>query len=218
MTIVDAPRKARAHREDEQQPGRRMTEGRFLDWIWTARENRAEWVHGEVLMMSPVSFEHDQIAWWVRTVVQLFVKHHQLGVVCGPEVLMRLAVQKKQWRLPDVFFVEQSRAGIIKQNHCDGPPDLVIEVVSPDDPARDYREKYLAYEKARVKEYWIIDPLAKRIEGFTLTRAKKFRDIPDDTGRLHSTVLRNFYIRPDWLFGKKPKDVLDVLRELSVLK
>lgn len=120
--------------------------------------------------------------------------------------------------MSDILFVDQSRAHIIKPNHCEGAPDIIMEVVSPNEPARDYREKYLAYEKARVKEYWIVDPLAQHIEAFALARTNKFRPIPTDKGKLHSTVLPNFYIRPDWLFGKKPKDVLAVLRELGILR
>ncbi|MCY2953985.1 MAG: Uma2 family endonuclease [Planctomycetota bacterium] len=215
MTIVDTPQQRNKHNDVQGHPGRRMTERQFLDWI--EEDTRAEWVNGEVLMMAPVSIEHDKIAWWLRSIIQHYSDHHRLGVVCGPEVLMRLSAHKKQWRLPDVLFVDQSRAAIVKRNHCDGPPDLLIEVVSPDDPARDYREKYLAYQKAQVKEYWIVDPLAKHIEAFRLARTNKYRPIPDDKGKLHSTVLRNFYIRPDWLFGKKPKDVLAVLRELAIL-
>lgn len=43
---------------------------------------------------------------------------------------------------------------------CDSPryADLAVEVVSPDDPARDYEEKRADYAAAGIAEYWIVDP------------------------------------------------------------
>jgi Uma2 family endonuclease len=41
-------------------------------------------------------------------------------------------------------------------------PDLVMEVVSPDDPDRDYVQKRQEYAQAGIPEYWIIDPLQQR--------------------------------------------------------
>lgn len=40
-----------------------------------------------------------------------------------------------------------------------GPADICIEVVSEERIARDHGEKFAEYEKAGVREYWIVDPL-----------------------------------------------------------
>jgi len=68
---------------------------------------------------------------------------------------------------PDVLFIAKSRQSIIK-SHIYGAPDLVMEVVSPDRPRRDYKDKKEQYEAHRVKEYWIVDPGRKRIEVWSL--------------------------------------------------
>jgi Uma2 family endonuclease len=47
-------------------------------------------------------------------------------------------------------------------------PLLVVEVVSPDDPARDYRYKRSEYAVRGIPEYWIIDPAQKQILVLTL--------------------------------------------------
>ena len=41
--------------------------------------------------------------------------------------------------------------------------DLVVEVVSPDDPERDYRDKRNEYAHAGIAEYWIVDPQQKLV-------------------------------------------------------
>jgi Uma2 family endonuclease len=88
-------------------PGRRMNAEEFLEWI--QEKTRAEWVDGEVEMMAPASLEHDDLVGWVRMVVKLFVDHHDLGRVLGPEVLVNLA-SIRQKRLPDVMFVQVTAA------------------------------------------------------------------------------------------------------------
>ena len=41
--------------------------------------------------------------------------------------------------------------------------ELVMEVVSPDDPARDYETKRRDYAAAGVPEYWVVDPAMKQV-------------------------------------------------------
>ena len=45
-----------------------------------------------------------------------------------------------------------------------GAPDLVVEVLSRSTARRDKMEKFQAYEKAGVKEYWIVNPYERGIE------------------------------------------------------
>jgi len=46
---------------------------------------------------------------------------------------------------------------------CNGAPDLIIEIVSPGNPADDYIRKLYYYENYGVREYWIVDPMRKLI-------------------------------------------------------
>jgi Uma2 family endonuclease len=48
------------------------------------------------------------------------------------------------------------------------PPLLVIEVVSPDEPARDYRHKRSEYAVRGIPEYWIVDPIQQKVAILTL--------------------------------------------------
>ena len=51
----------------------------------------------------------------------------------------------------------------LDEKGCHGAPDWVIEIVSPSSKAMDYISKCALYEKAGVREYWIVDPKEKTI-------------------------------------------------------
>ncbi len=59
---------------------------------------------------------------------------------------------------PDLVVVRMSRSGAISERGIEGPPDLVIEILSPNTSGRDEFLKKAAYAKAGVPEYWLVDP------------------------------------------------------------
>ena len=71
-----------------------------------------------------------------------------------------------------------------------GAPDFVIEILSPSNREHDTRRKFALYEKAGVREYWLIYPEEKAVQTFTLTDGSL---IPDRLalagGELPVTVL-----------------------------
>ena len=69
---------------------------------------------------------------------------------------------------PDILFVGKKRLEMIKENFVEGVPDLIVEVLSPGNPAHDRRTKYALYEEAGVKEYWIVDPDECTVDVYTL--------------------------------------------------
>lgn len=115
--------------------------------------------------------------------------------------------------MPDLCFISRARADLLRPTYLDGAPDIVWEIISPDSQSRDRREKFEEYEKAGVREYWIVDPLSKKAEAYRL-EARKFRLIPEQDGILASSVLRNFWLRTDWLWRKPLPKVATVLKQL----
>ena len=59
---------------------------------------------------------------------------------------------------PDVVFVSKARRGILAEKWMMGPPDVVIEILSPGTARRDRGIKLRLYERQRVPEYWVVDP------------------------------------------------------------
>jgi len=71
---------------------------------------------------------------------------------------------------PDVLVVLPDGDARVELRGIEGPPDLVIEVVSPSNRGRDLLTKRALYARAGVREYWLVDPDARTIEILTLDR------------------------------------------------
>jgi Uma2 family endonuclease len=199
----------------------RMTEEEFV--AWCDEDTRAEWVDGEVVMMSPMSDPHSDLVGWLGSLLRIFVEQHDLGVV-RLEMQTRLAELRRR-RVPDMWFVTKDRVGLIHRDHLEGPPDLAVEIVSPDSEARDWRDKYLEYEAAGVREHWVIDPASKHMEAYALgteeaqvagEAVKRFQRLPEDQGVIASVVLPGFRLRVAWLWPETRVKVLEALMQLGV--
>src|ERR687898_383812 len=70
----------------------------------------------------------------------------------------------------DVLVVLPDGNARVELRGIEGPPDLVIEVVSPSNRGRDLLTKRALYARAGVREYWLVDPEARTIEILTLDR------------------------------------------------
>ncbi len=69
---------------------------------------------------------------------------------------------------PDFVFVRQANAAIIRDRHIRGVPDLIIEILSPNNVVYDTQVKLVAYALAGVPEYAIIDPRSRSLDHYRL--------------------------------------------------
>jgi Uma2 family endonuclease len=69
---------------------------------------------------------------------------------------------------PDMFYVSGEQKVIVKEARIDGPPALVVEVLSPSSTRKDRLHKMRIYQKVQVQHYWIVDPEEKTLECFAL--------------------------------------------------
>jgi Uma2 family endonuclease len=74
---------------------------------------------------------------------------------------------KGDYVAPDVLFLAAIHRDLIHRRGIMGPPDLVVEVLSPSNRATDLRRKRRLYARAGVAEYWIVDDDARRVEVYT---------------------------------------------------
>ena len=149
----------------------RLRQRRF----WTYEELCAEWeetnqpselLDGHLIMAPAPTPFHQLIAQRLEEALRRWVNRRRLGVVFHSPVDVVLA--RDVALQPDILFIAKQRREIIK-DYIAGAPDLVMEVVSPDRPRRDYKDKKEKYEAHGVREYWIVDPRRKKIEVWTLT-------------------------------------------------
>jgi len=71
-------------------------------------------------------------------------------------------------RRPDILYFSRERTHLIGKKAMHGPPDLAVEIISPSSVDIDRTDKFAQYREAGVAHYWIVDPIARTIEGFGL--------------------------------------------------
>jgi Uma2 family endonuclease len=69
---------------------------------------------------------------------------------------------------PDLVYVSGADQGIVKDTRLDGPPTLLVEVLSPSSRRRDRLQKLRIYQEARIAHYWLVNPDEKTLECFSL--------------------------------------------------
>ena len=119
-----------------------------------------EYVKGELVPMSTPTMEHGIISANIVTLLNNYVRQHQLGRIYTAETTFQIG---ESGRKPDVAFVSQSRIPENARQASPIPPDLAIEVVSPSDKFYDVQEKVLEYLEAGTRMVWVIEPIAKTV-------------------------------------------------------
>ena len=132
------------------------------DYYALPDEKRVELIDGVFYDMAAPSVEHQLLA---GTVYYQILDHvRRKKGKCVPlisPVDVKLDADNKTMVQPDVVVVcDRSR---IQERIIEGGPDFVMEVVSPSSASKDYIRKAAKYIEAGVKEYWIVDPIKKRI-------------------------------------------------------
>jgi len=193
----------------------RVTYEEFLDWC--DEDTWAEWVDGEVEMVSPASDRHQDLARFLIAVLGVFVEARELGVVRPAPFQMKMGPELPG-REPDLLFVAREHLERLKETHLDGPADLVVEIISPESRVRDRGAKFGEYEMAGVQEYWLIDPEREEARFYRLGERGWYEPVPPDAeGVYRSEVVPGLWLRVDRLWQEPLPKVLDVLRELGLL-
>jgi Uma2 family endonuclease len=197
-------------------PSLRMTEEEFVEF---AKDNpNAEWDDGEVVLKMAIEEAHDVLQSLIRTVMEWFISPKRLGRVYGPQFTTRLNLKRKTVRRdPDVMFVAAESLSRASSTVLNGPPEIAVEIVSPDSEFRDFHQKFSEYEEAGVREYWIVNPISKQAHLFVRNeKTNEFdRREPDAEGRLQSAVLPGLWFRPADLFAETPPSAKRLLNQID---
>jgi Uma2 family endonuclease len=126
-----------------------------------------ELLDGLIVVRSSPTEPHQAVALKLAARLKLFVDDARLGIVrMGPLDVM---LDEYNATLPDLLFLRTERAGLLGETGCFGPPDLVVEALSPTSVKRDLVDKLGIYERGGVAHYWIIDVADERLRRFVLT-------------------------------------------------
>ncbi len=192
----------------------RMSYEAYRDWA--GEDTHAEWVDGEVMPFVPPKRIHYRLVLFLGRLLAGFADRFGYGEVgVAPFEMFLEGIPAA--RQPDIFFVASANLDRLTDDRIEGPADLVVEIVSDDSVTKDRHEKFEEYRRAGVREYWILDPRPRRrrADFFRLSERRTYERIrPDERGRIHSSVLPNFWLDPEWLWQDPLPNPDDRLRRI----
>lgn len=189
----------------------------FEDFLaWVDEDIRAEWVDGEIILMSPINANHQLILGFLYRLLAHVVETRDLGLLLLAPFLMRLPT-RLSGREPDLLFLASEHMDRFRETYIDGPADLVVEVVSPDSDERDRVEKLAEYETAGIPEYWLVDPRRREALFYVLGADGRYHAASVDAeGFYRSTVLAPFRLLKVVRLWQRPlPPVGGLLREIG---
>lgn len=123
---------------------------------------RYELYDGRLMVVPAPSSKHQIVLGNLFERLHRHARVHRLGrvfafpidLILGPDNVCQ----------PDLLFISHEHSHLISDRGVEGPPDLVVEILSGATEARDRREKFQLYFLFGVLEYWIIDPEGRTLE------------------------------------------------------
>jgi Uma2 family endonuclease len=147
---------------------------------------RCEIIEGKRLMTPAPWTRHQSASMRLAAALFVFVENRDLGVVLAAPFDVILATDTVVQ--PDIVVILKKHESRMKESGLFGAPDLAVEVLSPSTESRDRERKMRVYARHGVEEYWIVDPIAKRIEVYALDGRRFVKKAEHDSGEASSLV------------------------------
>lgn len=111
-------------------------------------------------MMSPAGWRHGRIVHRLEVLLGRYIEENKLGEAFGAETGFLISRDPDTVRAPDIAFIAQDNLPTKEpaEAYWPGAPDLVVEVLSPNDKTGEIDEKIQAWLAAGAKLVWVVDP------------------------------------------------------------
>ena len=166
----------------------------YHDYVMLPEDKRYELVEGELFLVPAPNLPHQSILREVLAALHPYVRSRGSGkifispcdVVLDPENVVQ----------PDLLFVSKERESILTYENVQGPPDLVVEILSDSTKRRDLGIKRKLYAKYGVREYWIINPEDQNVEVLSWTdEGYRTEAVFPRTGSLNSPIFPDLNLK-----------------------
>jgi Uma2 family endonuclease len=184
----------------DEPPGRTMTTtARRPSNRWTyadycripADRNRHEIIDGRHFVNPAPSPYHQVVSGQLQHQLMTLITDRSRGIVLNAPLDVHLGpgtlVQ------PDLVVLRPRNRSIIGDKKLTGVPDLLVEILSPSNVGYDRRTKRDRYERAGVREFWLVDPDAHLVEQLILRRGTYAAPIVS-TERIRPRIFRGIEI------------------------
>jgi len=128
--------------------------------------NRYEILDGKLAVTASPYVQHQRVSRNLARALMEYVDQTGCGELLAAPV--DVVLDAHTIVVPDLLFVAKGRESIVHEHAILGPPDLLVEILSPSTARRDRTVKLRLYARFGVACYWIVDPAARELFAFEL--------------------------------------------------
>lgn len=160
--VIDHPRRSKPGEPLWEIAGLYPLQGNWSeeDYLYLETNQLIEYHHGSLEFLPMPSLLHQRIVRVLLSLLEAWAENNGGEAIGAP---MPMKVAESEYREPDVIFFDVS--GQEPSLRALPPADVVMEVVSEgaENRKRDYESKRHDYARAGIAEYWIVDPVERRV-------------------------------------------------------
>ncbi len=154
----------------------------YSDYLMWQFQERVELIKGFIMKMSPApSMSHQTVSQNLSGCFYVNFKRQSCRVFVAPfDVRLPIKTAKKDSTVvqPDICVICDEEK--LDEKGCNGSPDLMVEIISPNNSKHDIHTKFNLYKEAGILEYWIIEPYDKILLVYTL-KDNEYIGLPPQT-------------------------------------
>lgn len=142
-----------------------------VDYYALPEDIRAELIDGQIYYQAAPSRVHQRILGKLHQRIANYIdsKGGSCEIYAAP-FAVKLWEEKRTIVEPDISVIcDRSK---LTERGCTGAPDWIIEIVSPGNSSHDYIRKLNLYADAKVREYWIVNPMSRTVLVYHLEESK----------------------------------------------
>jgi len=156
----------------------------YKDYMLYNENEKIEIIDGNIYDMSPApSRIHQKLITEILFRIRSYIETNNGSCEVYPapfDVILKnndeIIEDSKNIIQPDISVICDKNK--LTDKGCTGSPDMIVEVVSPYNPNNDFIRKLNLYDKYKVREYWIVNPIKKNILVYTLDDNERY-GMPD---------------------------------------
>ncbi|MCL2064504.1 MAG: Uma2 family endonuclease [Candidatus Cloacimonetes bacterium] len=165
----------------------------YADYLTWDDDVRYELIDGVAYALAAPSRDHQVILGELHTQFNTILKNKDCKPFMAPsDVRLNVKGLNDDVFQPDLFVI-CDKSKFNKLSYI-GAPELIIEIISPSTAQKDRIKKYQKYLEAKVKEYWIVDPISKSVSVFILENDRYMHSIFSINDKIPVSVLKDCVI------------------------
>ena len=183
----------------------------FTRFIEAADGLDAELMDGVLVEKPMVQLDHELCSGWLYRLVGGYIEERGLGRMLSSRIMVQ--TDNFGGRMPDLLFVRQERMDIVRQKAVFGAPDLVIEIVSPNDRPSDLRALEADYHRLGVPELVFIN-LGKQEIRLLRRRDDGYEEAVVTAGSIALETIAGLTLQAEWILQEPRPGVRATLNAL----